>query len=80
MMYAAVSRAYFYALAAGAVYVKLPEEYQGPEDSNVCGKLRVGMYETRGAAVKCDTEFGSALKEAGYKQGIANPCLFRHEG
>ena len=37
------------------------------------------MYGTRDAALNWAMESGSALKEAGYKQGIANPCLFRHE-
>ena len=37
MMYADVSRAYFYARAVRPVYVKLPEEDVGPGDSNKCG-------------------------------------------
>ena len=38
MLYADVSRAYFYARAARPVYVKLPEEDREPGDQNTCGK------------------------------------------
>ena len=76
MMYADVSRAYFYAKAARAVYVKLPEEDKEDGDEDMCGMLNVSMYGTRDAALNWATEYGDTLKAAGYKQGIANPCLF----
>lgn len=78
MMYADVSRAYFYAPAARPVYVKLPEEDREEGDEEMCGKLRVSMYGTRDAALNWAVEYGETLKDAGYRQGIANPCLFWH--
>ena len=50
MMYADVSRAYFYAPASRAVYVKLPDEDREEGDEHMCGKLNVSMYGTRDAA------------------------------
>ena len=79
MMYADVSRAYFYALAARPVYVKLPEEDRNEGDEEMCGRLRVSMYGTRDAALNWAAEYGETLKEAGYKQGVSNPCLFWHQ-
>ena len=78
MLYADVSRAYFYARAARPVYVKLPDEDQGPGDDNMCGKLNVSMYGTRDAALNWALEYGETLKAAGYQQGVSNPCLFWH--
>ena len=76
MMYADVSRAYFYARAARDVFVELPEEDKEPGDEDMCGRLKVSMYGTRDAALNWATEYGDTLKAAGFKQGIANPCLF----
>ena len=50
LMYADVSRAYFYAKAVRAVYVKLPEEDQEEGDAGKCGRLKMSMYGTRDAA------------------------------
>ena len=79
MLYADVSRAYFYAKAARPVYVKLPEEDREPGDESMCGRLRVSMYGTRDAALNWATEYGETLKDAGYRQGTTNPCLFRND-
>ena len=76
VMYADVSRAYFYARAARAVYVKLPDEDVEEGDEGMCGMLNVSMYGTRDAVLNWATEYGDTLKAAGYKQGVANPCLF----
>ena len=78
LLYADVSRAYFYARAARPVYVKLPEEDREPGDDNMCGRLKVSMYGTRDAALNWATEYGETLKAAGYQQGVSNPCLFWH--
>ena len=43
LMYADVSRAYFYAKAVRPVYVKLPEEDMEPGDEGKCGRLRMSM-------------------------------------
>ena len=61
MMYADVSRAYFYARAARPVYVKLPEEDLEEGDEKRCGKLVISMYGTRDAALNCAEEYSSTL-------------------
>ena len=76
LMYADVSRAYFYARAVRPVYVKLPEEDTGPNDSGKCGKLMMSMHGTRDAALNWALEYGETLRAAGYDQGKSNPCLF----
>ena len=52
MMYADVSRAYFYAKAVRPVYVKLPYEYavEG-HDEGKCGTLQLSMHGARDAAL-----------------------------
>ena len=50
LLYADVSRAYFYAPAVRPVYVQLPEEDKEEGDGNMCGRLRASMYGTRDAA------------------------------
>ena len=78
LMYADVSRAYFYAKAERPVYVKLPAEDLQPGDENKCGRLRMSMYGTRDAALNWSKEYAGTLKSAGFEQGKSNPCLFRH--
>ena len=80
MLYADVSRAYFYAAAVRPVFVKLPEEDLEEGDEGKCGKLRVSMYGTRDAALNWSLEYSKTLIASGYKQGVANPCLFYHAG
>ncbi len=79
LMYADVSRAYFYAKASRPVYVKIPAEDWEEGDEERCGKLKVSMYGTRDAAMNWALEYGDTLKAAGFKQGVTSPCLFRHE-
>ena len=76
MVYADVSRAYFYAEASRAVYVTLPEEDKQEGDQQMCGKLNVSMYGTRDAATNWAEEYSKTLCDAGFQRGIANPCLF----
>ena len=78
LMYADVSRAYFYAKAVRPVYVKLPDEDREAGDEGRCGRLKMSMYGTRDAALNWALEYGDTLKAAGYEQGRANPCLFHH--
>ena len=78
MMYADVSRAYFHAESSREVYVKLPEEDWEAGDELRCGKLNVSMYGTRDAALNWAEEYAGELKKAGYRRGVANPCLFWH--
>ena len=79
MLYADVSRAYFYAPAVRPVDVQLPDEDRGPGDEGMCGKLRVSMYGTRDAAMNWATEYGEKLKQAGFLQGRSSACLFYHK-
>ena len=78
LMYADVSRAYFYAKAERPVYVKLPDEDRGAGDEGKCGRLKMSMYGTRDAALNWSKEYGDTLREAGFVQGRSNPCLFHH--
>ena len=80
LMYADVSRAYFYAPAERPVYVQLPEEDQLPGDEGKCGRLKMSMYGTRDAALNLSKEYGKTLCNSGFIQGRSNPCLFRHDG
>ena len=75
LMYADVSRAYFYAKAERPVYVKLPEEDMEPGDEGKCGRLKMSMYGTRDAALNWSKEYGDTLKQSGVIQGKNNPCL-----
>ena len=80
MLYAVVSRAYFYAKAIRPVYVKLPEEDLEEGDEQRCGRLLMSMYGTRDAAMNWAAEYTSTLVKDGYVQGKASPCLFHHPG
>jgi hypothetical protein len=76
LMYADVSRAYFYAPAVRAVYVRLPEEDFEECDKGMVGKLNMSMYGTRDAAANWAAEYGKTLIAAGYAQGKSSPCIF----
>ena len=76
MMYADVSRAYFYAKAVRPVYVKLPDEDRGEGDHEMCGRLMMSMYGTRDAATNWAAEYTETLLQEGYVRGQANTCLF----
>ena len=80
LMYADVSRAYFYAKAVRPVYVVLPQEDRQPGDEELCGELVMSMYGTRDAALNWTTEYSNTLIESGYIQGQSNGCLFYHPG
>ena len=57
IMYADVSRAYFYAKAVRPVYVQLPDEDKEEGDEARCGKLLMSMYGTRDAAINWSQEY-----------------------
>ena len=76
ILYVDVSRAYFYAKSVRPTYIKLPAEDPRAGDPTVCGKLLFSMYGTRDAAQNWSREYSATLAKAGYKRGIANPCLF----
>ena len=50
LLYADVSRAYFYAKAVRPVFFVLPAEYQLPGEEDMVGELYMSMYGTRDAA------------------------------
>ena len=76
LMYADVSRAYFYAPAKRPVYVRLPDEDVEEGDEGRCGKLLMSMYGTRGAALNWSLEYSETLRAAGYTQGRINSYFF----
>ncbi len=76
LMYADVSRAYFYAKAVRSVYIDLPEEDRKDGEQMQCGKLKMSMYGTRDAAVNWAMEYAETLRKSGFDQGRANTCLF----
>ena len=78
MMYADVSRAYFYAKAVRPVYVKLPDEDYEEGDERKCARLLMSMYGTRDAAANWAAEYTATLLEHGFIQGEANSCLFQN--
>lgn len=75
-----VSRAYFHAPAKRKVYVQLPKEDQLPGEEHLCGRLNISMYGTRDAAQNWFDQYSQQLVNIGFKQGIASPCTFYHEG
>jgi len=78
LMYADVSRAYFYAKAIRPVYVQLTDEDLEDGDEGKCGRLLMSMYGTRDAAMNWSAEYTKTLIAGGYEQGKSNPCLFKH--
>ena len=76
LLYADVSRAYFYAKAVRPVYVKLPDEDREAGEEGKCGRLLMSMYGTRDAAVNWSAEYTATLEKDGYTRGVANSCLF----
>ena len=76
VLYADVSRAYFYARSVRPTYIKLKQEDPRSGDGNIVGKLLFSMCGTRDAGQNWAKEYSSTLCAAGYERGIANPCLF----
>ena len=73
-----ISRAYFNAKTSedDPVYVQLPPEAgEGPE---YCALLSRHMYGTRRVAEGWRDEYSSRLRDAGFVQGMASPCVFHH--
>ena len=74
------SRVFFNAKAKREVYVQLPSEDTEPSKEPMCGKLNYSMYGTRDAARNWFEEYSQRLIDNGFKQGVAIPCTFYHEG
>ena len=68
-----IKKAYLYAAARRAVYVKLPPEEAVPGH---CAKLNVSLYGTRDAARNWEETYTKALRGLGFIQGRACPCAF----
>ena len=74
-----ISRAYFNASTEGCppTYVQLPPEH--PEhERGMCGFLLKHMYGTQAAADGWQQEYAGYMRELGFKQGAASPCVFVH--
>ena len=71
-----ISRAYFNAKTSDddPIYVELPAEAEAPEGT--CALLKRHMYGTRRAADGWQDEYSTRLREAGFTQGMASPCVF----
>ena len=69
------SRAYMYAPARDAMYVKLRSEDCKSGEEQLCGRLNKSMYGTRPAAQHLQLQFTDILTQAGFKAGLASPCL-----
>ena len=74
-----VRRAYFYAKATRPVYIEIPIEDYEPGDEGRVAKLNLSLYGTRDAAQNWAREYTQHLASAGFVQGRASPCSFRHE-
>ena len=75
-----ISRAFFHAEAKREVFVKLPPEDTNPGEEGLCGRLNYIMYGTRDAAHNWFEKYSQGLVNIGFKQGLAIPCVFYHEG
>ena len=73
-----ISRAFIHAKAKRDVYVQLAPKNTLPGEEGMCGKLRHSMYGTRDAAQNWYEEYSGELKEMGFTQGKASPCVFHH--
>lgn len=78
LMYADVSRAYFYAKAVRPVYVVFPPEDQEEGDQRMVDEFVMSMNGKRDAALNWAMGYSNTLLKSGYVQGRANGCLFHH--
>lgn len=76
LLYADVSRAYFYAKCVRPTYVKFPDEDPRSSDDSLCGRLKRSLYGMRDFPQNWHNEYVSKLIEVGYTRGNTNPCLF----
>ena len=67
-----VRKAYFHGTPTRKLFVRFPRELGlGP---GFVGRLDKAMYGTRDAGMLWEMVYSQALKDAGFKQGIASPC------
>lgn len=75
-----ISKAYFHAPARRHIYVHVPSESLKPEQiGKVCGRLNYSLYGTRDAATNREAHYTDIFLSAGFRQGVASTCIFRHE-
>ena len=75
LLFMDATRAHFQSPVREAIYVDLcPEEAEG----GYCMKLLKSMYGTRQAASNWEYFYAEVLNDAGFVQGVSNPCLFIH--
>ena len=67
-----IKRAYFYAPAQQAIYVKLLPEDPKSQDPNLCGRLCKSLYGARDAGANWHAAYTQFLQRVGYVQGTAN--------
>ena len=79
MLVCDVSRAFFYAPVEKRLFVELPEEDK-TEGADEVAELHYSLYGTRDAAANWHKAYSEHLVSIGFKQGVANPCLFHHPG
>ena len=74
-----ISRAYFNASTEGhpPTYVQLPPEHED-HHRGMCGFLLKHMYGTQAAADGWQQEYAGFMREIGFTQGAASPCVFVH--
>ena len=74
-----ISRAYFNAHVdpSEPTFVELPPEAGAP--AGTCGRLCRHMYGTQKTAEGLQEEYSCTLRECGFEQGRACPCLFVHK-
>ena len=75
LLFMDAARAHFHSPVREAIYVDLcPEE----AEEGFCMKLLKSMYGTRQAASNWEHFYAEVLRDAGFIQGVSNPCLFLH--
>ena len=74
-----ISRAYFNASTEGCppTYVQLMAEHPDSH-RGMCGVLLKHMYGTQAAADGWQQEYAGYMREIGFEQGAASPCVFVH--
>ena len=73
-----VKRAYFYAPATRAIYIRIPKEDWEPGDENNVGVLNLSLYGTRDAAMNWTATYTKFLNQCGFSTGSCSPCNFHH--
>ncbi len=73
-----IKRAYFYAPAKRAVFIKIPKEDHEEGDEDRVGQLNLSLYGTRDAAMNLADTYTGVLQQLGFKVGKASPCNFYH--